>query len=519
MIVQNHNRNRNMANEFVADIPAGQLQGALDDGVMCFKGIPYAAPPVGALRFKPPAKVAPWQGVRDATQFGARAWQNDAAFNIAPAIREVFAEPPAQPVNEDCLFLNVWTPALDDGGDRPVMVWLHGGAFISGSGASPWYDGANLARKGNVVVVTLNHRLGAFGYLHLAEIGGADYAQSGNVGMLDIVAALEWVRDNIEKFGGDPDNVTIFGESGGGAKSCMLLAMPSAQGLFHKAIVQSGPSVETMDAASATETARAVMKEAGVASVADLVVLPVEKLLAAQNAVLARISALSFANRRKQGFNPVIDGVVVPGGPFAPTAPAISKNIPLMIGTNKDEMNLFFGMAPWAENATDATLPDAARQFVGDRTPDIVAAYRTADPKASARDLVLRIATDQSIRLPSLVIADRKVAQHGAPVYVYLFTWATPVVQSKLGSCHALEIPFVFDNLDMTRLTGDAPTRGVLADAMSRAWIEFAYKDNPNHGGIPYWPAYNSADRPTMIFDLQCRVENDPLGAERKAWE
>lgn len=508
-----------MANEFVADSTAGQLQGALDDGIMCFKGIPYAAPPVGALRFKPPVKPAPWSGIRDATRFGASAMQKEGAIALAPAIREVFSDPAEQPVSEDCLFLNVWTPALDDGGDRPVMVWLHGGAFIAGNGSQPRVDGTNLARKGNVVVVTLNHRLGAFGYLHLAEIGGADYAQSGNAGMLDIVAALEWVRDNIEKFGGDPENVTIFGESGGGAKSCMLMAMPSAQGLFHKAIVQSGPSVETMDVASATETARQVMKEAGVASVAALAALPAETLLAAQNAVLARISAMSFANRRKQGFNPVIDGVTVPGGPFAPAAPEISKNIPLMIGTNKDEMNLFFGMAPWAEGLTEEKLPDVARQFLGDRTADIVAAYRAAAPKESARDLVLHIATDQSIRMPSLTIADRKVAQRGAPTYVYLFTWETPVAHGKLGSCHALEIPFVFDNLDKTRLTGDAPTRGVLADAMSRAWIEFAYKDNPNHGGIPYWPVYNTAERPTMIFDLQCRVENDPLGAQRKAWE
>jgi para-nitrobenzyl esterase len=507
-----------MADEFVADTQTGKIQGAFDDGVLSFKGIPYAAPPVGALRFKPPAKPAPWAGIRDATQFGARAFQNDTAFNIAPAIRAVFAEPPARPLSEDCLFLNVWTPALDDGGDRPVMVWLHGGAFISGSGASAWYDGTNLAAKGNVVVVTLNHRLGSFGYLHLAEIGGAEYAQSGNVGMLDIVAALEWVRDNIAKFGGDPDNVTIFGESGGGAKSCMLMAMPAAQGLFHKAIVESGPSVETMDAAAATETARAVMKELGAVTVQDLAAAPAEKLLAAQNAVLAKISALSFANRRRQGFNPVIDGAVLPGGPFAPGAPAISAKIPLMIGTNKDEMNLFFGMAPWAEGLTEDKLPDAARQFLGDRTGPIVAAYRAAEPNASPRDLVLRIATDQSIRMPSLTIADRKAAQHGAPVFVYLFTWETPVANGKLGSCHALEIPFVFDNLDKTKLTGDAPTRGVLADAMSRAWIEFAYKDNPNHAGIPYWPAYSSGTRPTMIFDLQCRVENDPLGAERKAW-
>jgi para-nitrobenzyl esterase len=507
-----------MANDFVADTLTGKIQGAFSDSVLSFKGVPYAAAPVGAGRFKPPAKPAPWTDICDASQFGARAMQKPNALNLAQAIQEIFVDTSLPPVSEDCLSLNVWTPALDDGGDRPVMVWLHGGAFISGSGAAPRTDGTSLAAKGNVVVVTLNHRLGAFGYLHLGELGGADFAQSGNAGMLDIVAALEWVRDNIEKFGGDPDNVTLFGESGGGAKICALMAMPAARGLFHKAIVQSGPSVETMSAAAATDTARQVMSELGAASVEDLVGAPADKLLAAQNAVLARLGALSFANRRKQGFNPVIDGTTLPGGPFAPTAPALSAHIPLMIGTNRDEMNLFFGFAPWAEGLTEAGLPEAARPFLGDRAEAIIAAYRAARPDATPRDLVLAIATDQSIRLPSLTIADRKVAQKAAPVFVYLFTWATPVLDGRLGSCHALEIPFVFDNLDKTPLTGDAPTRLVLADAMSRSWIEFAYKDDPNHGGIPYWPAYSTADRPTMIFDLQCRVENDPRGAERKAW-
>jgi para-nitrobenzyl esterase len=507
-----------MANDFVATTIHGKLEGSISDGILGFKGIPYAAPPVGPLRFRPPAKLAAWSGVRDATRFGNRAMQSDAPGNIAPPIREVFSVTDPGPMAEDCLYLNVWTPALEDGGNRPVMVWLHGGAFISGSGASPWTDGTRLALKGNVVVVTLNHRLGAFGYLHLAKMGGAQFAASGNIGMLDIVAALEWVRDNIARFGGDPDNVMLFGESGGGAKICALMAMPTAQSLFHKAVVQSGPSVETMSAAAATETARQLMQELDAASVAALIEAPAERLLAAQNAVLARLGALSFANRRKQGFNPVIDGTVLPGGPFAPAAPDIAKHIPLMIGTNRDEMNLFFGLAPWAEGLAQDKLADAARQFVGDRADAIVGAYRAARPAASPRDLVLGIATDQSIRMPSLTIADRKVAQGGGPVYVYLFTWATPVVEGKLGSCHALEIPFVFDNLDKTRLTGDSPTRGVLADAMSRAWIEFAYKDDPNHAGIPHWPTYNSSERPTLIFDLLCRVANDPFAAERKAW-
>ncbi len=508
-----------MPSELVANIATGKIEGALADGILSFRGIPYAAPPVGSLRFKPPVRLGPWSSVRAATRFGARAMQNDDAFNLAPAIRAVFTAPAREPMSEDCLFINVWTPALDDGGDRPVMVWLHGGGFIAGSGASDHYDGTNLARKGNVVVVTLNHRLGAFGYLHLAELGGGEYAQSGNVGMLDIVAALEWVRDNATAFGGDPGNVTVFGESGGGAKTCILMAMPAAQGLFHKAIVQSGPSVETMTAAAATGTARQVMQALGVSSVPDLAATPAATLLAAQNSVLGRIGALSFANRRRQGFNPVIDGVILPGGPFAPAAPAISADVPLMIGTNRDEMNLFFGMAPWTEGLAEDRLADAARPFLGDRTAAIVAAYRAAEPHASPRDIVLRIATDQAVRIPSLTIADRKVALRAAPTYVYLFTWETKVADGKLGSCHALEIPFVFDNLDKTRLTGDAPTRGMLAEAMSRAWIEFAYKDSPNHAGIPYWPAYDAIARPTMIFDLQCRVENDPLGAERRAWD
>jgi para-nitrobenzyl esterase len=507
-----------MADDIFADTANGRIRGQLIEGVATFKGIPYAASTAGAGRFKPPAKPVSWSGVRDAIAFGPRAFQNDNAFAIAPAVMELFQARDLQPMSEDCLVLNVWTKGVADDGDRPVMVWLHGGAFISGSGASPWTEGANLARKGDVVVVTLNHRLGALGYLYLAELGGAEFADSGNAGMLDIVAALGWVRDNIAAFGGDPDNVTVFGESGGGAKISMLMAMPAAQGLFHKAIIQSGPAVETIDAAGATETARQVLAELGVAEPRALLQVPAEKIIAAQSAVLGRLAAMSFANRRRQGFNPVIDGKNLPGGPFAPQAPAISAHVPLMIGTNKDEMNLFFSHAPWGDGLTEAKMPDVARNFLGDRTETILAAYRQARPKASPRDLVLAIMTDQSIRRPSLTIADRKLAQKAAPVFVYLFAWETPVVEGRLGSCHALEIPFVFDNLDASRMIGDSPMSPALADTMSRSWIEFAYKDNPNHSSIPYWPAY-SADRPTMLFDVQSRVENDPFGAERKAWD
>ncbi|MGH6990027.1 MAG: carboxylesterase/lipase family protein, partial [Stellaceae bacterium] len=458
-----------MADHTIARTSYGPVQGGVGDGILFFKGIPYAAAPTGAGRFKPPAPPAPWQEVRDATMFGARAIQPERAFTIAPEVIAVFASDIAEPMSEDCLFLNIWTPDNqneEEKGDLPVMVWLHGGAFISGSGAAPWYDGSKLARKGNVVVVTLNHRLGALGHLYLGELAGAEFAQSGNVGMLDIVAALRWVRDNIAAFGGDPGNVTIFGESGGGAKACVLMAMPAAEGLFHKAIVESGPAVEMMAKDAATQTARQMMTELGLTDAAQLEGVPAARLLEAQGKVLAQLSALSFANRRRQGFNPVIDGTVLPGGPFEPAAPSISAHIPMMIGTNKDEMNLFHGVDSWPDQVSDENLVEAVGKFVGERATAIVAAYRYVRPKASAREIALAIATDQSVRMPSLTIADRQMAQNGAPVFVYLFTWETPVLAGRLGSCHALEIPFVFDNLDKTKLTGDAPTRLVLADTM-----------------------------------------------------
>jgi len=510
-----------MADEILVETTSGQIRGAMRQGIAVFKGVPYAGSPQGGARFKAPAKTATWTGVRDCLDFGPRAIQSDDAIALASSVAELFPASERQTTSEDCLILNVWTPAVEDGGDRPVMVWLHGGAFIAGSGASPWYEGTNLARKGDVVVVTLNHRLGALGYLYLADLGGKEFADSGNVGMLDVVAALEWVRDNIATFGGDPDNVTLFGESGGGAKISVLMAMPAAHGLFHKAIVQSGPAVEMMSRDNATATARQMLGELGLGAneIAKLRAVPADRLLAAQNAVLAKICAMSFANRRRQGFNPVIDGVNLPGGPFAPDAPALSAPVPLMIGTNRDEMNLFFGFAPWAENLSEESMVAAAANFLGERAKAVVASYRRARPQASPRDLVLAIATDQSMRMPSLTIADRKLAQHAAPVFVYLFTWATPVLDGKLGSCHALEIPFVFDNLASSRLAGDVPAALALADNMSRSWIEFAHKGDPNHSGVPYWPAYSAQERPTMIFDIECRIENDPYRVERMAWD
>jgi para-nitrobenzyl esterase len=506
-----------MADHTVAEISTGKLRGALKDGVHIFKGIPYGAPAGGSARFKPAGKPAPWSGVRDALEFGPRAFQNDNSFGLMPELIALFNYEPL-PMGENCLVLNVWTPALD-GRKRPVMFWCHGGAFISGSGSSGWYDGSSLARKGDVVVVTINHRLGVPGFLYLGDVAGDEYAASGNVGMLDIVEALKWVRDNVASFGGDAGNVTIFGESGGGAKVSVLMAMPAAHGLFHKAIVQSGPGVTMMTRGEASETAAMVVNELGLDAkqIDKLHEVPAENLIKAQTAVLGKVGSglTALANRRRLGFNPVVDGHALPNHPFDPVAPKISANIPLMIGTNKDEILLF---APQLADLDEAGMQTRMKAFLADGGERIIEAYRRARPNASAADIAVAITSDKFMRIGSITLAERQAAQHGAPVFMYLFTWETPVLGGKLKSPHALEIPFVFDNVGTDRLSGDIQTKFALAEKMSQTWLAFARTGNPNNSAIPKWPGYSSEQRATMIFDNECRIENDPYGAERLAW-
>lgn len=490
----------------VATVTQGRIAGYTDNGVNIYKGIPYAK----AERFKAPVKADPWPGVRSCRQYGPTApqaerqgWQNDEiafAFNWDDGY-----------AGEDCLRANVWTPAKSaDGHKRPVMVWLHGGGFAAGSGQElPGYDGANLARKGDVVVVTLNHRLNVLGFLDLSEFG-PEYAESGNAGLLDLVAALEWVRDNAEAFGGDPDNVTIFGQSGGGGKVSVLCATPAAKGLFHKAIVQSGSTLGTMTAEMSRrigrETARRLGVENDISKIADV---PYKELLAAGTAAVAAVRTQAEAEGGTGGafifgWAPTVEGKVLPCQPFAEGAPEQSRDIPMMIGTTRCE----FSPTTYVPMLRDADM-NVARGFIGNRygqdnADRIIAAYGKAYPGYQPRDL---IDFDTTFRPNAVRQGDIKAGQGGAPVYMYLFNWESPVLGGILRSTHCMEIPFVFDNAGVhASMTGGGAEARALAERMSDAWLAFARTGNPNTPSLPEWPAYTPAGRATMFFDNECQV-------------
>jgi para-nitrobenzyl esterase len=396
---------------------------------------------------------------------------------------------------------------LGEGNRLPVMVWLHGGGFAAGSGGSKIYDGGNLASRQNVVVVTINHRLNLLGHLYLAELGSDKYADSGNVGMLDIVASLEWVRDNIAAFGGDPGNVTIFGESGGGMKVTTLMAMPSAKGLFHKAIIQSGPFLQAVDPGFATQFAEMIIAKLGLkpGEVNDLQKIPAEQILAAMPPGMPH------------GLAPVVDGRSLPHHPFDPGAPELSADVPMLIGSNETEYTL---LEPAPDALDDAALlarVKAVLTLEDSAAGRLITAYQRAHPDNV--DAYLAITSDFFMGVNTVIQAERKAAQGTAPVYLYQFSWKTPALGGKLRSTHALEIPFAFDVVDSAKaFTGTGEERQALANRMSAAWAAFARAGNPNHGGLPNWPAYDSSQRAAMIFDNQCRVVNDPNGAERRAY-
>jgi para-nitrobenzyl esterase len=493
----------------IAETSRGRVRGLNLDGIRTFKGIPYGAATDGPNRFRPAKPAVPWTGVRDTIAYGPRCPQDS---RPRPSYAAAWAVD--QPMSEDCLVLNIWTPALRDHHKRPVMVWLHGGGFSTGSGANPVYDGTNLARKGDVVVVTLNHRLNIFGHLYLARAGGTEYAESGNLGVLDLVAALHWVHVNIAEFGGDPANVTIFGQSGGGAKVSVLMAMPQTRGLFHRSIVQSGSQLDGLTPDEANASALAFLKAADVpvTDLARLQKLPFEQLLAARRKAM-------LAPGVPVNFSPVVDGKFVPKAPWVPDGPAGSATVPMLIGSTKTETTALIGGAdPSVFSLDDAGLRKKLATWVPASDIDrVVVGYRKLEPEAAPSDLFFAITTARRVRQQAWIQAEHKAAQNAAPVWLYELDWQTPVDEGKWRSPHSLDLAFVFDNVARSESMvgkGDAPR--ALAEQMSAAWIAFARTGNPNNKTLPQWAPFRLPERATMVFDVKSRGVNDFRGDERQ---
>jgi para-nitrobenzyl esterase len=500
--------------DVIASTTSGKVAGFEKDGVLQFRGVPYAAPPVGPRRFQPPAPVEPWTEVLECRSYGATAPQ--AAGGI-----ERMLGAGSIPADEDCLFLNVWTPGLDDAA-RPVMVWIHGGGFQTGSGSVPWYSGSRLASAGDVVIVTINYRLGALGFLHL----GDEVPGSGNAGILDQVAALQWVRDNIAAFGGDPAAVTIFGESAGGMSVGTLLGTPAAGGLFRSAIAQSGAAHNSMPAEAADHVTGVVLDELGLdrGRVGELREVGVDRLLAAQEAAGRRLQGSALVpGSGLLPFQPVVDGVALPRPPLDAIRDGSAAQVALLTGTTREEWNLFHLMARATGSLSeDELVHRCERTFGAGAGEAAIATYRADSPDATPDDLWIAVQTDRVFRIPAIRMAEAQSHQQPS-TYTYEFTWASTAFGGALGACHAIEIPFAFDNLhrkgvEMFLGTIDEHARA-LATATSRAWLAFARTGDPNHDGLPAWPAYESGRRATMELGTTCEVHDDPRAAARVLWD
>ena len=485
----------------LAQTRSGKVRGHTDRGVRVFRGIPYGAD-TAARRFRPALREKAWQGIREADEYGASAPQSGGE----------------QRTSEDCLFLNVSTPGLRDGRKRPILFYIHGGGYNNGSGSSPLYDGTNLCRRGDAVVVTVNHRLNAFGYLYLAELGCEDLQWSGNVGQLDLVQALRWVREHAQEFGGDAGNVTVFGQSGGGAKIATLMAMPEAAGLFHRAMTMSGQQVTAAGPRAATQRTQLLLDSLKIAphEIDRLRSVPMEQILeAARTRDPSRIEDTSLY------LGPVMDARSLHRHPFYPDAPPQSAHIPMIIGNTRDETRAFLGNDPDNFALSWEQLPKKlqAQQYT-DLLPEVVIAeYRRLYPDYSPSQVFFAATTAGRSWRGAVEEAEAR-ARQGSPAWVYQLDWGSPLDGGKFGAFHTLDIPLVFDNIGQPgSRTGNGAQAQQVADQMSQALLAFARQGDPNHAGLPRWSPYGFAARETMVFDALSRMENDPRGGERKLYQ
>jgi para-nitrobenzyl esterase len=498
-----------------ADTLFGRVRGTETRGIKAFKGIPYGASTAGRNRFMPPQDPPEWSGVRDALDYGMRAPQQPVRARRAA---DEQGATPGQIESEDCLVLNVWTPGLDDGGRRPVIMWCHGGGFNTGSGAAPVNDGTNLGLRGDIVTVTVNHRLNVLGYTFLGEIGGGDLEQSGSLGVQDLVHALKWIRGNIERFGGDPGNVTIIGQSGGARKVSTLLTMPAAKGLFHRAVIMSGSALELVERDAAARVTRELIAQLGLAkpTLADLQAVPLDRLMDAYFATVAKLNGERFG----RSFEPTVDGTAVTQHPFTPTASALSADVPVIFGHTSGEATFRADERLFALDEAAMRQEIAAR--VGDRTDAMVALYRRLYPGSTPSDLYFLIASDHQYGAATTKAVERRAALGRAPAYLYYWTWESPLEGGRYRAQHTIDIAFVFDNVAASRLTAGAPDAQALADQVSEAFIAFFRSGDPNtpKSKLPAWPKFSPDTRPTLVLDRTPRLEHDPIREQRLAmWD
>ena len=501
-----------------AETTTGRVEGIETHGLFIFKGIPYAAPPVNGLRWLPPQPKRVWQGIRSATAFG------NAAPQAPPEAQALTIDLQAD-LNEDCLYLNVFTPGADTA-RRPVFVWIHGGGFTIGAGSQTTYDGITLAKRGNIVVVTINYRLGPFGFLNFKEITGGAIPATGNEGLLDQVAALEWVRDNIEGFGGDPDNVTIAGESAGGMSVGSLLAMPKANGLFKKAILQSGAAHTSIPPEKAERGTEFYLSLLGIVpeDTAALRSASTEKLLStALN--LIPVAVKKRVHLGGMPMQPVADGDILPGMPFEAITNGSADGVSILVGSTLDEWKLFALMDPGLKKMDEAGLVRRCRRLIpGGDVEKIVTTYQKAlkqrGEPIQPGNLFTAIQTDRVFRLPALRLADL-CRSRGIPAFVYLFDWKSPVANGILGACHALELGFVFGthaDSKFDRFYGSGEAADHLAEKVQDGWIAFIRNADPGCQSLGDWPGYGDK-KETMILGKSCRLAHSPHDMERGAWE